>query len=151
MAGRILKWPPRFPASGVHALWNPLSLSVGETHEYHQWYSYDQVKLYGKGEGNFANVIKRLNQLGSVQSLSQVQVFANPQTAARQASLSITNSWSLLRLMSIKSVIPSNHLILSSPSPPTFNLSQHQSHFQWVSSSHQVAKVVEFQLQHQSF
>ena len=94
---------------------NPLSLSVGETHEYHQWYSYDQVKLYGKGEGNFANVIKRLNQLGSVQSLSQVQVFANPQTAARQASLSITNSWSLLRLMSIKSVIPSNHLILCHP------------------------------------
>ena len=115
MAGRILKWPPRFPASGVHALCNPLSLSVGETHEYHQWYSYDQVKLYGKGEGNFANVIKRLNQLGSVQSLSQVQVFANPQTAARQASLSITNSWSLLRLMSIKSVIPSNHLILCYP------------------------------------
>ena len=40
---------------------------------------------------------------------------------------------------------------LSSPSPPTFNLSQHQSLFQWVSSSHQVAKVLEFQLQHQSF
>ena len=40
---------------------------------------------------------------------------------------------------------------LSSPSPPTFNLSQHQSLFQQVSSSHQVAKVLEFQLQHQSF
>ena len=40
---------------------------------------------------------------------------------------------------------------LSSPSPPTFNLSQHQDLFQWVSSSHQVAKVLEFQLQHQSF
>ena len=40
---------------------------------------------------------------------------------------------------------------LSSPSPPTFNLSQHQGLFQWVSSSHQVAKVLEFQLQHQSF
>ena len=40
---------------------------------------------------------------------------------------------------------------LSSPSPPTFNLSQHQGVFQWVSSSHQVAKVLEFQLQHQSF
>ena len=40
---------------------------------------------------------------------------------------------------------------LSSPSPPTFNLSQHQSLFQWVSSSHQVAKVSEFQLQHHSF
>ena len=40
---------------------------------------------------------------------------------------------------------------LSSPSPPAFNLSQHQSLFQWVSSSHQVAKVLEFQLQHPSF
>ena len=39
---------------------------------------------------------------------------------------------------------------LSSPSPPAFNLSQHQALFQWVSSSHQVAKVLEFQLQHQS-
>ena len=40
---------------------------------------------------------------------------------------------------------------LSSPSPPAFNLSQHQGLFQWVSSSHQVAKVLEFQLQHESF
>ena len=40
---------------------------------------------------------------------------------------------------------------LSPPSPPTFNLSQHQGLFQWISSSHQVAKVLEFQLQHQSF
>ena len=40
---------------------------------------------------------------------------------------------------------------LSSPSPPAFNLSQHLGLFQWVSSSHQVAKVLEFQLQHQSF
>ena len=40
---------------------------------------------------------------------------------------------------------------LSSPSPPAFNLSQHQGLFQWVNSSHQVAKVLEFQLQHQSF
>ena len=47
-----------------------------------------------------------------VQSLSRVQLFATPWTAARQASLSITNSWSLLKLMSIESVMPWNHLIL---------------------------------------
>ena len=41
--------------------------------------------------------------------------------------------------------------LLSSPSPPAFDLSQHQGFFKWVSSSHQVAKVLEFQLQHQSF
>ena len=53
-----------------------------------------------------------LHQFSSVQSLSNVQLFATPWTAAFQASLSITNSWSLLKLMSIKSVMPSNHLIL---------------------------------------
>ena len=51
-------------------------------------------------------------QFRSVQSLSHVRLFATPWTAARQASLSITNSLSLLTLMSIKSVMPFNHLIL---------------------------------------
>ena len=51
----------------------------------------------------------------SVQSLSCVQLFATPRTAARQASLSITNSRNLLTLMSIESVMLSNHLILCHP------------------------------------
>ena len=51
----------------------------------------------------------------SVQSHSPVLLFATTWTAARQASLSITNTWSLLRLMSIKSVRPFNHLILCQP------------------------------------
>ena len=54
-------------------------------------------------------------QFTSVQSLSRVQLFATPRTAARQASLSITNSKSLPKLMSIESVMPSNHLILCRP------------------------------------
>ena len=54
-------------------------------------------------------------QFSSYQSLSHVQLFAAPWTAARQASLSITNSRSLLKLMSIESVMPSNHLILCHP------------------------------------
>ena len=53
--------------------------------------------------------------VSSVQSLSRVQLFATPWTAARQASLSITNSQSLLRLIFIASVITSNHLILCHP------------------------------------
>ena len=158
----------------------------------------------------------------SFQLLSRVQVFATPWTAECQASLSITNSRNLLKLMCIESVMPSHHLILwhpllllpsifhcirvfpnepvlhissvtqscltlcdpmdcntadftvidqlpeftqthvhwvgdaiqpshplASPSSPTFNLSQYQGLFQWVSSLHQVAKVLE--LQHQSF
>ena len=51
----------------------------------------------------------------SVQSLGRVQLFVTPRTAARQASLSITNSRSLLKLMSIELVMPANHLILSRP------------------------------------
>ena len=51
----------------------------------------------------------------SVQSLSRVRLFVTPWTTALQASLSITNSWSLLRLMSIQLVMPSNHLILCCP------------------------------------
>ena len=54
-------------------------------------------------------------QFSSVQSLSCVRLFATPWTAAHQASLSITNSWSLFKLMSIELVIPSNHLILCHP------------------------------------
>ena len=54
-------------------------------------------------------------QFSSVLSLSHVQLFATLWTAAYQASLSITKSWSLLKLMSIKSVMPSNHLILCRP------------------------------------
>ena len=55
------------------------------------------------------------SKIQSVQSLSRVQLFATPWTAALQAPLSIISSWSLLRLMSIKSVMPSNHLILCRP------------------------------------
>ena len=51
----------------------------------------------------------------SVQLFSHVRLFATPWSAARQASLSITNSWGLLKLMSIESVMPSNHLILCHP------------------------------------
>ena len=54
-------------------------------------------------------------KFSSVQSLSRVQLFVTPWTIARQASLSITNSWSLFKLMSIESVMPSNDLILCHP------------------------------------
>ena len=59
--------------------------------------------------------VPQYTRISSVQSLCCVRLFVTPRTALRQASLSITNSWSLLRLMSIESVIPSNHLILCCP------------------------------------
>ena len=80
-------------------------------------------------------------QFSSVQLLSCLKLFATPWIAACQASLSTTNSQSLLK-MSVKLVMPSNSGMVA-PSPSAFNLSQHQGPFQWVSSSHQVAKVLE--------
>ena len=74
-----------------------------------------------------------------------------PLTGVCQASLSITDFLNLFKLMSIRvdDAIQLSHPLLS-PSP-AFSLSQHQGFFQWVSSSHQVAKVLDLQLQHQSF
>ena len=74
-------------------------------------------------EGDCSQEIKRRFHLwkesyeepSSVQSLSHVQVLVTSWTGAHQASLSITNPWSLLKLMSIASVMPSNHLILCYP------------------------------------
>ena len=74
-----------------------------------------------------------------------------PWTAARQASFSITNSQSLLRLMSIESVMPSNDLILCRPLLLLPSIFPSISLFKWVSSLHHVAKVLEFQLQHHFF
>ena len=93
----------------------------------------------------------RLCFISSVQSFSRVLLFVTPWTAARQASLSISNSWSLLRLMFIKSVMPSIHLILCHPCLllpsifPSIRVFSNESalHIRWPK--------LEFQLQHQSF
>ena len=90
-------------------------------------------------------------QLSSVQSLSLVQLFMTLRTLACQASLSITNSWSLFKLMSIESVMPSNCLILCCPLLLCLQSFLVSGPFQRVSSSCQVAKALEFQLQHQFF
>ena len=99
----------------------------------------------------FRNKIKHAYRLSSVQSLSCVPLFATVWTVACQASLSITNSWSLLKLMSIKSVMPSNYLILCHPLLLLPSIFPSIRVFSRVSSSHQVAKVLELQLQCQSF
>ena len=91
-------------------------------------------------------------QLSAVQFHSHVRLFATPWSVADQASLSITQLQGLAQthVHWVTDAIQPSHP-LSSPSPLTFNPSQHQGLFKWVSSSHQVAKVLEFQLQHQSF
>ena len=93
-----------------------------------------------------------LRQFSSVQLISHLWLFESPWTAACQASPSITNSQNLTKLMFIKSVMPSNHLILYWPLlllpsifPQNSVISNESVFF------HQVAKVLEFQLQHLSF
>ena len=90
--------------------------------------------------------------ISSVQLLTRVRLFCDymdcstPGLPVHHQLLEFTQTpvpW-------VGDAVPSSHP-LSSPSPPAFNLSQHQGLFEWVSSSHQVAKVLEFQLQHQSF
>ena len=93
----------------------------------------------------------RVTQFSSVQSLSHVRLFATPWTIVIQASLSITNCWSPPKPMSIESVMLSNHLILCRPLLLLPSIFPSISLFQWVSSLHQMAKVLELQLQHQSF
>ena len=87
----------------------------------------------------FFTIFQSLHQFSSVQLLSRVRLFATPWTAARQASLSSTNSWSSLKLMSIKSVMPSSYLILCHPLlllppiPPSIRVFSNEStlHMRW--------------------
>ena len=99
----------------------------------------------------FGHLMKRASvQFSSVQSLSHVQLFATPWIPVLQASQSIINSQSLPKLMSIEPVMPSNHLILCHPllHPPSIFPSIRVFSNE---SVHQVAKVLELQLHHQSF
>ena len=87
----------------------------------------------------------------SVQSLSRVQLCdpmdcSTPGFPVHHQLPEPTQTY----VLCISDAIQPSHP-LSSPSPPTFNLSKHEGFFQWVSSSHQVAKILELQLQHQSF
>ena len=85
-------------------------------------------------------IILHISGFSSVQSLSPVRLFATPWIAARQASLSITNSWSSLKLMSIESVMPSRCLILCHPLfllpsiPPSIGVFSNEStlHIRWL-------------------
>ena len=91
----------------------------------------------------FVLVLFFVTYFSSVQSLSCVRLFATSWIVTGQDSLSITNSWSLLKLMSSGDAIQPS-CPLSSPCPPAPNPSQHQGLFQWVNSSHGVAKVLGF-------
>ena len=119
----------------LRKIWNQL-VSLSHTHTYQLWngqmmnskllpfpFSSLQHILYPRG-------------VVVVLSLTDVQLFMTPRTAARQASLSFTISRSLFKLLSIESVMASNHLILCHPPVPLdFNLSQYRGVLQWVDSA----------------
>ena len=120
--------PPPTQARSTGSLWGPRRRSVRE-----QVLGGGIQRAYSPTEGIEGPEVCPLSlsflqfQFSSVQLLSCVCLFATPWTAAHQASLSITNSRSLFKLMSIESVMPSNPSHpLSSPSPPAFNLAQYQ-------------------------
>ena len=87
-------------------------LSIIYFNEKQLYFKVNNIKVFSKLEQStcYDSV-----QFSSVQSVSHIRLFATPWITARQASLSITNSWSLPKLMSIESVMPSSHLILGHP------------------------------------
>ena len=126
----------RLPINLLHS--HLLSLLPGEPAQ-SQW------KYLHHGHGREVEM-----RFSSVQALSRVQLFATPWSAAHQASLVHHQllECTQTHVHWVSDAIQPSHPLLS-PSPPAFNLSQHQDLFKWVRSSHQVAKVLEFQ--HQSF
>ena len=134
-------WEPSFPALNTHRPFPTLSFKYAHP-------LYLLIARLGPG------ILFRLPSISYfvVQSLSCVRLFGTPWTAAHQASLSFTICWSLLKRMSIELVMLSNHLILFRPLlllPSTFP--SIRVFFQRVDSLHQVANVLELQLQGQSF
>ena len=134
--------------------WWTAVYGVPQSRTWLKWLSSSSSSYYQGSFGNFAETLAPFPGLWNivvfVQLLSRVWLFATPWTATHQDSLSFTVCWNLPRLMSVESVMPPNHLIVtpfsscpqSFPSSGSFPMS-------WLSC--QVAKVLEPQLQHQSF
>ena len=140
------KEPGRLQSMGSERVghnWSDLACMWREQMWFIEIYSADKQKILSLKKEPVVSI-------SSVQLLSHVRIFATPRNAACQASLSFTNSWNFLKLHEVSDAIHPSYPLLS-PSPPAFSLSQHQALFQWISSSDQVAKVLELQLQHQSF
>ena len=119
-------------------------ISVEKDENLEHWPYWMLARMWNNGQSRLLLVVV------VIQSLSRVWLFVTPWSAARQAPLSITNSPSLLKLMSIESVMPSDHLILCRPLLLLPSISPSIKVFS-NESSHQMAKVLELQLQHQSF
>ena len=124
---------PVFWPGGFHGLYSPWGCKEWDT----TFTFFLSTKTMLSQLTEESNPFQKLQSFSSVQSLTCVRLFATPWTAAHQASLSITNSWSLLKLMSIESVMPSSHLILCRPLlilppiPPSIRVFPVSQHFAW--------------------
>ena len=130
----------------------PITNSSNKLPYFHRWTEFLLIKWLKRNQLKLKyQEIFHISE-SILSSLSCAWLFVTLWTAARQASLSIIDFWSSPKLMTIESVMPSNHLILCHPLlllPE--NLPSIRVFFHWVSFLHQVAKVLEFQHQHQSF
>ena len=137
--GILATWPGNEPASSALEGKVLTTELPGKFKDLKFFHNYFTGEISGLAKKNLTHIVKLIS---SVQLFSRVWLFATPWTAACQASLSITNSWSSLKLMSVESVMPSNHLTLCRPLLLLPSIFPSIRLFQWVSSSHQVAKVL---------
>jgi len=146
LKSRDITWPTKVHL--VKAMVFPVVMYGCESHVWtHMWVMYGVTRVGLSDWTDWTHIRIMI----VAQSLSHVRLFVIPWTAARQAFpvhhqlLEFTQT----HVHRVGDAIQPSHPLLS-PSPPALNLSQHQSLFKWVSSLRQVAKVLAFQLQHQS-
>ena len=122
-------------------IWSPNSLT--QTIANHPLHSFYPNVLLSELDisGSIKHMLRAKHPV-AVQLLGAVQLFVTPWTATRQTSRSFTISKSLLKLVSIESVMPSNHLILCCPLSSCLQSFSASGSFQWGSSSHQLAKAL---------
>ena len=111
---QVLDFRPSHSSSGYPCAFDNLYNYTNGLGPFYELFFWEDVQSRNCFSSRFCSYLD-LNLAQTVQLLGHVRLLATPWTAACQASLSITNSWSLLKLMSIESVMPSNHLSLCHP------------------------------------
>ena len=136
----VVHWRREWQTTSVFLPWEP--------REQYEKISVKEMQI--KTTAKYCNTLIRIIQFSSVAqsclTLCDPMDYSTPGLAVHHQLLEFTQT----HVHWVRDAIQPSHA-LSSPSPPAFNLSQHQGLSRWVSSSHQMAKVLEFQLQHQSF
>ena len=147
---RGIEWKDEIKLYNVRSMWNSnfsATQFYQNTHYWHIIYGFFCAKT---AEWNNFDRDSMAHRFSSVQLLSSVSLWPHGLQCARPFCPAPTHQFTQTHVHWIGDAIQPSHP-LSSPSPPAVNLSQHEGLFKWVSSSYNVAKVLEFQFQHQSF